>query len=411
MRKAALATVALGACVMAVGASALAQTRAPTVGLAGTTTPRRAPARTVQTPYYVLHTDLTDEEGRETDLRMTRMFEEYLRVCAGFAGKVDKKFDFYLFRTEADYRAYGGPPKSAGVFISGPDGKRLMAWVGPTRANNDTWDTIQHEGFHQFIDASMKAELPIWVNEGLAEYFGQGIWTGDGFVTGLIPSARLAAVRRGIQGNFKPFRQIMAMNSQTWNDDLNPNNYEEAWAMIHFLAHADGGRFVAPFGAFMNQVSRGTEGQRAWENVFGRDIDGFQRQFAQWWMSLPDRPTEIQFTQAMVATHTSFLARATLHRQQYPDANAFFRNFNPNNLTPTRDLWLPPAMWAEYHDFIVDSGGWTLENGANPKLTLTLADGTKFVGQYALANGKVARVGVQVTPGQNTNNARGQPPR
>ena len=34
--------------------------------------------------------------------------------------------------------------------------------------------------------------MPTWLNEGLAEYFGEGIFTGDGFVTGVISPERLA---------------------------------------------------------------------------------------------------------------------------------------------------------------------------------------------------------------------------
>jgi hypothetical protein len=38
-------------------------------------------------------------------------------------------------------------------------------------------------------------ELPIWVNEGMAEYFGEGIFTGDGFITGVIPPKRLRMIK------------------------------------------------------------------------------------------------------------------------------------------------------------------------------------------------------------------------
>ena len=55
----------------------------------GATLPATQPGlRTFDTPYYTLHTDVTDQEARETDLRLTRIFEEYQRRTAGFAGAV-----------------------------------------------------------------------------------------------------------------------------------------------------------------------------------------------------------------------------------------------------------------------------------------------------------------------------------
>ena len=124
--------------------------------------PRSAPLRTIQLPYYILHTDLSDAEVRETDLRTTRMFEEYQRITAGFAQKVDRKFDFFLFRNRADYVAAGGPEKSAGVYIRIGDNRRLMAFTEGA-ADDGTWETVQHEGFHQFVDATVKAPLPPWI--------------------------------------------------------------------------------------------------------------------------------------------------------------------------------------------------------------------------------------------------------
>ena len=31
-----------------------------------------------------------------------------------------------------------------------------------------TWHVVQHEGFHQFVFAVIRGEIPTWVNEGLA---------------------------------------------------------------------------------------------------------------------------------------------------------------------------------------------------------------------------------------------------
>ena len=350
--------------------------------------------RTFDTPYYTLHTDVTEQEARETDLRLTRMFEEYRQRTAGFAGQVKEKLPFYLFRKEADYHAAGGPEKSAGVYIEARDGKRLMALAGD-HVDDYTWSVVQHEGFHQFAAAAIKYDLPIWANEGLAEYFGEGQWTGDGFVTGLISSSRLDHVRQGIRSGFRPFKQLMALTEEEWSKDLKEANYDEAWSMIHFLGHADNGRYQGAFLQFMTAVSKGVPGQQAWEGAFGRDTDAFQLKYAQWWLALPDHPTQLLFLRVLVQTDTSFLARAFILKQSFPDAETFLRKYQPPDFGLNRDLWLPPKLFTGFNDIAPDIGRWSFQG---QRLVLQLPDGTTLVGSFAVANGKVARVAVDVAP-------------
>jgi uncharacterized protein DUF1570 len=362
--------------------------------------PRPVQLRSFQTPYYVLNTDLGEADAREADLRLTRMFEEYQRRTAGFAGQIRTKFPFFLYRNDADYYAAGAPPKSAGVFIFGPNGGRLMAIAGE-HTSAGTWHVVQHEGFHQFVAASIRYELPIWANEGLAEYFGEGIWTGDGFVTGLIPPHRLDEVKDAIRENrFKSFAQLLAMTDKEWGDKLEYSNYTEAWAMIHFLAHADNGKYQGPFLQFMKQVSTGTPAVFAWNNVFGKDTTAFEKRFAEWWLNLPENPTRDGYLQAVVQTQTSFLARAYLQKQSFPDADTFFKEFKPAALTVNRDLWLPPSLFEETRDAALKVGTWSIESAANqlPHLICEERDGTKLIGTFAINSGKVAKVAVQTIP-------------
>src|SRR5438874_8794253 len=177
--------------------------------------------------YYVIHTDLTGDELREAELRMTKMAEEYRNRTRDFSGTIGHKFPFFLYREPDDYYAAGGMKGSAGYFD--PNNDTLMAIAGE-KTGSTTWYVIQHEGFHQFARAVIGGELPIWVNEGLADYFGEGVFTGDGFVTGVIPQARLERVREQIQGKqFRSIKEMMLLKQSAWNKELKQSNYDQAW--------------------------------------------------------------------------------------------------------------------------------------------------------------------------------------
>ena len=49
----------------------------------------------------------------------------------------------------------------------------------------------------KFAHATIGHKLPPWLDEGLAEYFGEAIFTGDGYVDGAIPPWR---AKRGMPG-------------------------------------------------------------------------------------------------------------------------------------------------------------------------------------------------------------------
>src|SRR3954464_15105297 len=105
----------------------------------------------VDTPYYTIHTDLDDDSVREATVRLTRMAEAYHDRTRDFAGVIDHKFPFYLYRHETDYLEAGGLTGTAGIFVYRPGTREgvLMAVAGK-HATLDTWHTVQHEGFHQF---------------------------------------------------------------------------------------------------------------------------------------------------------------------------------------------------------------------------------------------------------------------
>src|SRR5262245_11386770 len=66
-------------------------------------------------PYYVIHTDLTGDDVKEASVRMTRMAEEYYNRTRDFSGQINSRLPFKLFKNRKDYIAAGAPAGSAGV--------------------------------------------------------------------------------------------------------------------------------------------------------------------------------------------------------------------------------------------------------------------------------------------------------
>ena len=201
----------------------------------------RAPAELprYETRYYILFTDVPTEQANEVALRMTKMAEEYHARTRDFAGEIHTKFPFYLYSHRDDYIANGGMTGTDGFY----NGTVLSAVAGE-RLTDRTWHAVQHEGFHQFADAVIGGNRPTWIDEGLAEYFGEALFTGDGFVSGVVPPWRLKRLKEEINsGKLKSCDDLMSLSHADWNANITIPNYDQAWSMVHFLAHGDNGKY------------------------------------------------------------------------------------------------------------------------------------------------------------------------
>jgi hypothetical protein len=355
--------------------------------------------RKFQTPYYIMYTDLPIEKAREAAVRMTCMAEEYHSRTKGFGGAIKRKLPFLLCSSRSDYQKLGGVPGSAGVYIYG---RALMA-VG---SGSSMWHVVQHEGFHQFVHMVIGGRIPIWVNEGLAEYFGSGIWTGDGLVTGVANPRRVRRVQGHIKGKkILPMLQMLKMTHKEWNAKLAMRNYDQAWSMVHFLVHAEEGKYRKAFGKFINDISRGRDWERSYVRRFGKDTDAFEKKYSEYWMNWKKDSYEDRVSRAIVETLTSYLARAELLGQQHTDVKSFFEAVSKGNaqVDPKKRprLWLPNSLGQGAVKRANSRGEWSLtrpEEGESGKVTLTLTakDGTVFKGTYTLPRGKRPDVDVNI---------------
>lgn len=389
-----LRRVFVGAVFMT-GLCALAQARVDTPKpIAG-----KPPLQRYETDYYIIFTDQDANMVREASARMKVMAEEYYRRTKAFGGVINKKFPFYLYSDPNDYYAAEGPKGSAGVYIHAGSNGRLMAMAPST--GGYVWHVVQHEAFHQFVHMIMGGKLPIWQNEGLAEYFAEASWTGDGLVTGVIPwnpkhgSHRMADVKESIKDNkFMPFKKFFDVTPREWNskvEDANSSShayYDQAWSMVQFFVHADEGKYRNAYGEFIADLARGTSPHMAYANRFGRDGEAIEKRYRQWWLEMKDDAPLETFAQATVATLTSFMARAYGAKIKFESADDFFKAGEEGKLyvdPRTRPkLWLPPSLLNRALAGASWLKEWSIQTSPKgvPKLVLKLSDGKTFTGSF-----------------------------
>lgn len=259
--------------------------------------PADAGWRKFSSRHYRIHTDIPSPLAEELVVRLDEMYEEYARRLSGFGGVVDgEPSEVHLFARKNDFMKFtrNRHPNSTGVFV--PRLNQLAAYLDDRASLRRT---LQHEGLHQFAFNAISPNLPAWLNEGMAVYFEEGLWTGKSFLIGQVSPDRLDRLRADMRHRrMIPFRQMMAMTQAEWNaaaaadPERSTTLYNQAWAMVHFLVHShNGGEPYRPRLLRMFRLIReGRPPQDAFAEAFSPNIDGFEARFNEFAAQLA--PTE-----------------------------------------------------------------------------------------------------------------------
>ncbi len=244
---------------------------------------------------YTVRSDLSLEKTRELADHLDTMFVEYSRRLASLPQRMPHVLNVFMFERRQDYvdtlRTQFGidAAGSGGMFFVTPRGSGLAFFVdGVPRTR--VLHVIQHEGFHQFAFSRFAGDLPIWANEGLAEFFGFAAVIGREVVIGQASPWTLAALRDAVERDATiPFLEMLTMTNEGWNARVRTRQaslqYQQAWSMVHFLVFADRGRYREPFERYLRLLNAGMPSEPAFIQAFQtNDLDAFERRWKRYVM-------------------------------------------------------------------------------------------------------------------------------
>jgi len=243
----------------------------------------------LRSAYYRIKSDLPTAEKRAYARHLDRMYEEYSRRLASLPARAPEKLDVFIFARHDEYlqtlkaRWDIDGKGTGGMFFVTSRGSGLAFWTEslPVRRVHHV---IQHEGFHQFAFSRFGHDLPIWVNEGLAEFFGESVLVNDRVVLGQSTPRVIVEVQKAIEVNEHiPFRNMLSMDGSAWNQSVKAGNaglqYMQAWSMVHFLVYGDDTAYQRLFEDYLRLLNQGIASEAAFVRVFGPDIEAFERRW------------------------------------------------------------------------------------------------------------------------------------
>lgn len=147
----------------------------------------------------------------------------------------------------------------------------------------DAVDTLFHEGFHQFVSLHVPQGLPLWFDEGLAEYFGPSTPRGArqlnvGVVLKKDPGVetRYERIIAGLRDReVWPLARFLRQREEEFSSDRRSSlNYAQSWSLMHFLIHGMGAKGKRLIKDFFKVLRDGGTEEEAFAATFGKaDLD------------------------------------------------------------------------------------------------------------------------------------------
>jgi tetratricopeptide (TPR) repeat protein len=227
----------------------------------------------VETRNFIVYGETGEARVREVAAEFERFREALARVIPAVARPAAVPTVVVVFgsaRAFAPYRPrFNGKPIKAGGYFYSSDDMNLVALEDGDRA--ESLRTIFHEYVHLAI-ANIMPEMPLWLNEGLAEFYSTFAVDEDGrrAILGrvIVPHLLLLNQKRPMT-----LQEMLAVDQQSpaYNEgERQTLFYAQSWALVHMLMAGTTNRSTELF-EYANLVAQGTPSPAAWQQVFGEE--------------------------------------------------------------------------------------------------------------------------------------------
>jgi tetratricopeptide (TPR) repeat protein len=233
----------------------------------------------VQSKNFELVGNASDKEIRKVATRLEQFRDVFSRLLAKSKFTSSTPTIVMVFKDFDSYKKFG-PPNTAGYFQPGED-RNYIALSAVMDEANDPFSTIFHEFVHLLIKNNVQ-NMPLWFNEGLAEYYSTfQIKDGDRKVyLGKVISSHVFTMR---ERKLVPLQTLFNVDhsSPLYNEkEKSSLFYAESWALVHYLTL--NAERKPQLTRFLNLLLSGQSPDKAFPVAFGADYSVIEKELKEY---------------------------------------------------------------------------------------------------------------------------------
>ncbi|MGH9575758.1 MAG: tetratricopeptide repeat protein [Candidatus Acidiferrales bacterium] len=264
----------------------------------------------VRSPHFVVVSNAGDKDARKAAVQFEQIravFREALPVRQSGAGPVVTilavKDDKSLQELLPDYWTKGHA-HPAGLFVSAMN--QFYIAVDLDAEGTNPYETIYHEYYHSQT-APYYPDMPTWLSEGLADFFGHSRIEGK---TAIVGEAAPELLYQLSHGRMIPLDALFRVDrsSPYYNEDSKVTMfYAESWALVHYLLIGDNQAHRAMLTTYLAALDAGAKPDDGAAKTFGdlkklqADLESYIRRNAFYEVHYP-APAE--FSEADLKVHS-----------------------------------------------------------------------------------------------------------
>lgn len=248
--------------------------------------PAHADWHRAETDHFVIYADADPAEIE----RFSANLERYHSALEHFTGRdiptpsPSSRLTIYALQSAGDVRKLAGSSGVAGFYV--PRSQGSVAFVQDIRTKDGALSrsaiVLLHEYAHHFLSMTDRFAMPLWMNEGAAEFFSNAYFHEDGSVYLGLPNRNRSL---WIPDEAMSAPEVLALNWQqlnTRNTKSKSSFYGRSWLLYHYLSVAD--ERNGQLREYWIEVLKGTPSIEAGQKAFGslgvldRQLDRHYRQ-------------------------------------------------------------------------------------------------------------------------------------
>jgi tetratricopeptide (TPR) repeat protein len=234
----------------------------------------------VKSPHFVAVSDAGESEARKALRQFEEIREVFRKVFPGIRVDAGRPLSILVLRDEASMKRF------LSARFEGKDSVRPSGWFAHSQDEDyallrldagldvgHPYSVLYHEYTHGIINTNFP-HLPVWLNEGLAEFYGATEIQKDKVLIGGIQPTRLLHLR---QSAFLPADIFFAVDhdSPHYREGQKATQfYAQSWALVHYLLMDPRAQKEGLFRKLLEALGRGVDSTAAARSTFG-DLQEF----------------------------------------------------------------------------------------------------------------------------------------
>jgi len=233
----------------------------------------------VRSKNFLLLGNASEKDIREVAVRLEQFREVFARLFTTTRVNSPVPTTVIVFKNDESYRPFKLNQNTAGYFQSGHDVNYITLKLDKELGSEqDPFTIIFHEYTHLLIK-NTSGIVPVWFNEGLAEYYSTFSITDDRKVVMGRPIASHVYLLR--EKKMLPLRTLFQVDQSSpyYNEsDKQSIFYAESWALLHYLILGKDGQRMTQMGKFLELLSANVAVAQAFQQAFAMSFESMERE-------------------------------------------------------------------------------------------------------------------------------------